>query len=541
MKHIKITAITLAMFTAMNIPLIALANDGKVYNGISKLLVSNFNSENSLLGWNKTALRGFLSSVSDSDDSENKVITLNVSSDGGNISMAKNFRRIKLPMVCSFKYKPESEKGSMTVKLYNEYSYSTSILTINGSKIMSGKTELYKLNSDTMSNIAIAMTSYNTFNFYIDDTLIKKDVRISVNSKHKLESATAIAFNYNASAESQALIDDIYCYAGAQVKDTYTLLTDSEKAAWRTKNAAAYVAGYTKSYGDGVLREISNPLNMAAVKNGIFYIPFSYTLNQLKIESSANKEGINAVYNNNTYRISYMDLGLMVNDKHFGLKNPLYMADNEIMISADDFASAFALALYYDKEDLYIISKNPSVFETTDDVDNLVYNMKYKMTSVYYAKNELGEKAKITDNLDNLNLKPVSVIKATADYEPQAENPAASSIDGNIATRYSADGTNHYLQLDFGAIKSICGYAVAWASGNTRKNVYHLEYSDDGITYIRLPMTYSTGLTSGYEYYTLPITARYVRYYGNGTISNDTGMAGVWNSISEIKFFEIEG
>ncbi|MDR6879826.1 S-layer homology domain-containing protein [Bacillus sp. 3255] len=121
----------------------------------------------------------------------------------------------------------------------------------------------------------------------------------------------------------------------------------------------------------------------------------------------------------------------------------------------------------------------------------------------------------------------------------QVINVTASEDDGNLPvntidrdpdSRWSAEGSEQYLQLELDREQWIDKVSLLFYSGNLRSNYFDLEVSTDGIHYQRV----ITGATStkqepnqtetfGFE----PVRAKYVKYIGHGNELN------AWNSIIE--------
>lgn len=112
--------------------------------------------------------------------------------------------------------------------------------------------------------------------------------------------------------------------------------------------------------------------------------------------------------------------------------------------------------------------------------------------------------------------------------EPQPENPAVNAIDGNLATRWSAERDQSVL-LDFNELTEFDTLAMAMYMGNERTNDIEVYVSADGETYEKVFAGTTSGLTSDFEMYDLGSQkAKFVRvdFHGNSK--------GTWNSVSEI-------
>ncbi len=120
---------------------------------------------------------------------------------------------------------------------------------------------------------------------------------------------------------------------------------------------------------------------------------------------------------------------------------------------------------------------------------------------------------------------------AYASEEPQPENPADAAIDGDLNTRWSAEGAGCFITFDLGRERDILKMYTAWFSGNTRATKFDVELSSDGEAWTKMFSGSGSGSTSDFE--EVPRVsgkARYVKLTGYGNSSNG------WNSLSEVKF-----
>lgn len=129
-------------------------------------------------------------------------------------------------------------------------------------------------------------------------------------------------------------------------------------------------------------------------------------------------------------------------------------------------------------------------------------------------------------------LSPISIY---ASSNPEAENMDYNAADGDLSTRWSADGAQT-LTCDFGETVTIDGFAVAAMNGATRQYNFSILVSDDGENFTPVYSGATAGGTDGYEIFSIePVRARYVQYSGSGNSEN------TWNSITEFAVFGQEG
>lgn len=144
---------------------------------------------------------------------------------------------------------------------------------------------------------------------------------------------------------------------------------------------------------------------------------------------------------------------------------------------------------------------------------------------------ELSTIYRITYKRDFSYLPTITPISVSVSAQPQPENPKESAIDGNFATRWSAQGlTGHWIELDLGKVEEISAILMGTYEGNKRIFSFDISLSEDGETYFKVFDGKTDGITVD-EYESFDIgneRARYVRINCKGTT------AGAWNSITEL-------
>jgi len=115
-------------------------------------------------------------------------------------------------------------------------------------------------------------------------------------------------------------------------------------------------------------------------------------------------------------------------------------------------------------------------------------------------------------------------------------NVPGNAVDGNLATRWSANGDGQWLQVDLGAAQTVGYVRVALYQGNTRQGRFDIQVSSGGGTWATVWTGSSSGTTTALQTYDFTdIGARWVRYLGHGNSANG------WNSVSEIEVFAASG
>ncbi|MBQ4629373.1 MAG: discoidin domain-containing protein [Clostridia bacterium] len=117
---------------------------------------------------------------------------------------------------------------------------------------------------------------------------------------------------------------------------------------------------------------------------------------------------------------------------------------------------------------------------------------------------------------------------ASASHIPQSENPPEHIVDGNLETRWAAQGSGPWCQTDLGKVTDIEGVALAIYDGENRIANFELYISEDGEKWQKIYDGTSSGKTNGYESYLINAKARYIRFVGFQ--SN----VGSWNSVLEL-------
>lgn len=121
---------------------------------------------------------------------------------------------------------------------------------------------------------------------------------------------------------------------------------------------------------------------------------------------------------------------------------------------------------------------------------------------------------------------PVEITASGSDM-----NLPVNVADGKLDTRWSADG-RQWIQYDLGEIKNINAISMAVHMGHERKQYFKMEVSEDGVNYIDVLDSETTGTTKDYEHFRfIPVNARYVRITGYGNSTNS------WNSITELGIY----
>ncbi|WP_422359554.1 polysaccharide lyase family 7 protein [Reichenbachiella sp.] len=118
-------------------------------------------------------------------------------------------------------------------------------------------------------------------------------------------------------------------------------------------------------------------------------------------------------------------------------------------------------------------------------------------------------------------------------------NVPSNTLDGNLGTRWSANGSGQYITYDLGSIKSVSSMKIAWYKGDQRNSYFKIRAGNTTSTMsdvFNASTSGSSGSTTSLETYSFDaVNARYVRITGFGNSSNS------WNSVTEAEIWGSSG
>ncbi len=122
-----------------------------------------------------------------------------------------------------------------------------------------------------------------------------------------------------------------------------------------------------------------------------------------------------------------------------------------------------------------------------------------------------------------------------ASAEPELDNSKENAIDGNLETRWSAQGSGQYIQFKLSEEKEVSYVSLAFFKGDARISYFDVYTSMDGDNWKKVYTGESSGSTLDMETYKLETVnkANYVRIVGQGTSASKEG----WNSITEFSAY----
>ncbi|MFI9811729.1 chondroitinase-B domain-containing protein [Saccharothrix variisporea] len=108
-------------------------------------------------------------------------------------------------------------------------------------------------------------------------------------------------------------------------------------------------------------------------------------------------------------------------------------------------------------------------------------------------------------------------------------NVPANTVDGDLGTRWSAEGDGVWIRYDLGSPQVIGSVSISWHKGDVRKSTFEVQLSDDGSSWTTVvPRRTSSGTTLEAELYDFTDSSkRYLRIQGYGNTDNG------WTSITE--------
>lgn len=115
-----------------------------------------------------------------------------------------------------------------------------------------------------------------------------------------------------------------------------------------------------------------------------------------------------------------------------------------------------------------------------------------------------------------------------------ADEIGENTVDGDLSTLWSAQGTEHWIMYDFGENVNCSGFKIIWNKGDQRQEIYNVEVSQDGENFTKIIDTKAEGksaLTYEDNSFGQELEVRYVRINMFGNTKTD------WNGIIEIAFY----
>lgn len=193
----------------------------------------------------------------------------------------------------------------------------------------------------------------------------------------------------------------------------------------------------------------------------------------------------------NLYRYTKIDLGLFYPEDNLWIRDANY-----------DFLTPNGKRIYWSRGNGWVIGSLPRIYD-------------------FFADRT------VTRPMDPAT-DPISV--SGSSYE--SPNAPANTLDGDLSTRWSAEGVGESIVFDLGDTKTISSIGIAFFRGDQREAYFSVAVSEDGAQWTTVV---TDGVSSGTSLdvqafeFNSPDDARFVKITGNGNSQN------AWNSYTEVQ------
>jgi len=151
------------------------------------------------------------------------------------------------------------------------------------------------------------------------------------------------------------------------------------------------------------------------------------------------------------------------------------------------------------------------------------------MQSVYSVSFVPSSPAIFTEGLS-----AYEIVGVKASSIPEPVNAPINTIDGDISTKWAAEGDGEWIEWDLGEPKWINSVALAFMSGDARFAELQIQISEDGKNYVTVFDGLSSGKTTALESFDFADTyGRYVRFVSFGNSVNE------WVSLTEVNIPQV--
>lgn len=126
----------------------------------------------------------------------------------------------------------------------------------------------------------------------------------------------------------------------------------------------------------------------------------------------------------------------------------------------------------------------------------------------------------------------VEIVSVSASSEQTPDNVKENVLDGDLGTRWSAEGIGEYLTFDLGELYTIEVVKIAVYNGTERYTYFDIATSEDGNNFTNQLEDLTNSMTTNeLEDYKFKADAQFVRIIGNGNSTSE------WNSITEVEIY----
>lgn len=242
------------------------------------------------------------------------------------------------------------------------------------------------------------------------------------------------------------------------------------------------------------------------------------------VDWNEDKQEITMKTDNTVVSMSIGSKDYTINRKSFKLETSPVITEERTYVPLRAVAEALGKKVAWDSSGVIYIS------DDTDELDDDEANILFRTISEY-VEPVVTEKEPVPISGDSLNDKqiPVYAVEASGDDG----NIAQGAVDGSFMTRWNAFGDGSTLTLDFNEVKDVSAVAASFYKGNERKYYFDIQVSEDGENWTTVLSDQESSGTADEEVLEMfefeePVKARYLRYLGHGSSSNDS------NNIYEI-------
>lgn len=292
-------------------------------------------------------------------------------------------------------------------------------------------------------------------------------------------------------------------------------LKRDEGVAMVVNNSLAFVNGSIKRI-DSENFEIT-----PYIKNGRTLVPIRFIAEALGAEVDWNeaKREVTIKLGNDTIKMKINQTSFTINRQARELDAAATISKGRTFVPLRAVAETFGKKVAWDDRGIIYINDVSETLDQTAGSIILENITDYIEPEIVSTEPERIDGAKMNDKQI-----PVYGVESSSDDG----NIAQGAVDGNFTTRWNAYGDGETLVIDFNEVKDVAAVAASYFKGNERKYYFDIAVSEDGKTWTTvLEKQESSGNTANIEElemfkFTETVKARYVKYIGHGSSSNDS-------------------
>ena len=179
--------------------------------------------------------------------------------------------------------------------------------------------------------------------------------------------------------------------------------------------------------------------------------------------------------------------------------------------------------------------------QKTEDFQSLTFNTIYHARYVRITGhgNSIDDANSLTGVYFSFDANPPDTNIITANASSHDGNDPMNTLDGDLSTRWSSQGSGQWIEVDLGTDTYFSSLQLAFFNGDQRQAMFDIQVRDSLVEPWQTTLIngLSSGDTNALEtfYFDNVVLARYVRVIGYGNTFN------TWNSITEIAPEPISG